>query len=101
MQPEIKVETASIRAHARMVDESARMLGEGRAAAGWIRTSNDAYGKIYGWVFTSMLNPQQDNTIGALGLAVDATNGLAELLRAAADDLDRGDEDAAARFGGG
>jgi hypothetical protein len=100
MQPDIKIETASVRAHARMVDEAARMVDEGRQAGAWVRTSGEAYGKIYGVVFTSILNPQQDSVISTLKLAADATSSLADLLRAAADDLDRGDEDAAARFGG-
>jgi hypothetical protein len=100
MQPDIKIETSSVRAHSRMVDETARMIDEGTQAGQWVRADGQAYGLLYGHLFTSILNPQQDHAISALKLASDGTSSLAELLRAAADDLDRGDDDAAARFGG-
>ncbi|RZU48482.1 excreted virulence factor EspC (type VII ESX diderm) [Krasilnikovia cinnamomea] len=99
-QPDIRINSDAVRRHAGMVDEFGTMIDEAAQAGGWVRASNDAYGLLYGSVFTGVLNPIQDGTIGAIRDAVTATQSLADLLRATAGDMDTSDDNAARRLGG-
>lgn len=99
-QPDIKINTDSVRRHAAQVDNTGAMLDEAARSGGWVRASNESYGILYGTVFTSVLNPRQDHLVGAIKEAVTATQALADLLRATASDLDNSDQNAARRLGG-
>jgi hypothetical protein len=99
-QPDIKLSSAAVRAHARSVDDTSAMIDEGLGGAAYVQASAESYGRLVGPQFTAILNPFQDNAIGELKKAVSATQALADTLRAVADDFDRGDAGAARRFGG-
>lgn len=99
-QPDINIDTDSVHRHATQVDETADKIDQAAQAGAWIRASNESYGMLYGAMFTSVLNPQQDNLVGGIRDAVTATQALADLLRATAADLDTSDGNAARRLGG-
>ncbi|MEV6850115.1 type VII secretion target [Actinoplanes sp. NPDC051411] len=97
----IKIPSDEVRRHAADVDEIARMLDEARTAASHIRASGGAYGPLVGPLFTNLyLNPHGDEAIASYRGAVDGVHALAELLRAMADEFDRGDERAEGRMRG-
>lgn len=99
-QPDIEVNSAVIRRHAQVVDETSAMIDKAAQAGGWVRASNDAYGLMFGW-FAERLNPTQDGLVGGVKEAAGAAQALADLLRTTADDMDITDENAAHRLGGG
>lgn len=99
-QPDIDIDTGSVRRHASQVDETGTKIDEAAQAGAWIRASNESYGILYGPVFTGALNPRQDSIVGAMKDAVSATQTLADLLRATANDLDTSDTNAARLLGG-
>jgi hypothetical protein len=97
-QPDIQLDTAALRAHARMVDEAADMCAEAAAGAGYIDLHDEVYGEWCGKLFVPLINPAQDWALRELRNGADATTHLAELLRAVADDADTTDSAAAQRF---
>ena len=99
-QPDIKLSSDEVRKHAAAVDETGTMLDEGLAGAGHVQASAESYGQLVGGLFTSILNPFQDNAIGELKNSVSATQALADALRAMAADFDLSDAEAARRLGG-
>ncbi|MCU7725292.1 type VII secretion target [Actinoplanes sp. KI2] len=97
----IQIPPDDVRQHARDVDEAARMLDEARAAASYIRVSSGAYGHFVGLLIAEQyINPHGDHAIAAYVKAVDGLNGLADQLRAMADDFDNSDGRAADRLKG-
>lgn len=95
----IEIPPAEVRGHARDVDEAARMLDEARAAASYIRINSGAYGRFVGALIADhYINPHGDEAIAAFVKAVDGMNGLADQVRAMADDFERSDNDAAVRL---
>jgi hypothetical protein len=97
----IEIPPAEVRQHARDVDEAARMLDEARAAASYIRINSSAYGHFVGALIAeTYINPHGDEAIAAFVKAVDGLTGLADQVRAMADDFERSDNDAAVRLRG-
>lgn len=97
----IEITPDEVRRHARDVDETGRMLDEARAAASHIRVSSNAYGYFVGALIADFyINPHADEALAAYRKAVDGMNGLADQVRAMADNFDRSDERAAARVSG-
>ncbi|OJF14852.1 type VII secretion target [Couchioplanes caeruleus] len=99
-QPDIELSSGAVRKHAGAVDGVADMLNEALAGAAYVQASAESYGKMVGGLFTGILNPFQDRSIGEMKNAVSATQGLADALRAMADDFDMTDAEAARRIGG-
>lgn len=100
-QPDINLDTAALRHHARMVDETAAMCDEAAAAARYIDLQDQVYGEWCGRLFVPLINPAQEWALQELRRGVDATTHLAELLRAVSDDADATDSTAARRLRGG
>ena len=48
-QPDIQINSAAMRRHAAVVDETSAMIDKGAQAGAWVRASNDAYGLMFGW----------------------------------------------------
>ncbi|WP_250000928.1 type VII secretion target [Actinoplanes sp. M2I2] len=97
----IEVPPEEVRRHARDVDEAGRMLDEARAAAAHVRVSSNAYGYFVGALIANFyMNPHADEAIAAYQKTVDGMNGLADQVRAMADDYDHSDERAADRVRG-
>ncbi|BFU45847.1 type VII secretion target [Krasilnikovia sp. MM14-A1004] len=99
-QPDIRLSSESVRKHALAVDELGHMIDEGLAGAVHVQASAASYGVLVGGLFTSILNPFQDNAVGELKNAVSTSQRLADTLRAVAADFDASDADAARRLGG-
>ncbi|GAB1688680.1 hypothetical protein [Krasilnikovia sp. M28-CT-15] len=97
-QPDIRLDSEALRAHARMVDEAARMSGEATSGAAYLDLHDEVYGEWPGKFFVPLINPAQDWALQELRSGTDATSHLAELLRAVADDADTTDSNAAQRF---
>ncbi|GAA0471067.1 hypothetical protein Ade02nite_34380 [Paractinoplanes deccanensis] len=100
-QPDIKLDAAALRAHARMVDEAGAMVGEAAAGAAHLDLHDEVYGEWPGRLFVPLINPAQDWALSEIRGGADATTHLAELLRAVADDADTTDQAAAERFRSG
>jgi hypothetical protein len=97
-QPDIRLDSEALRAHARMVDEAAAMVGEAASGAGYLDLHDEVYGKWPGMLFVPLINPAQDWALRELRQGTDATSHLGELVRAVADDADTTDSSAAQRF---
>jgi hypothetical protein len=97
-QPDIRLDTEALRAHARMVDEAAAMCGEAAGGAAYLDVHDEVYGEWCGKLFVPLINPAQDWALQELRQSADATSHLAELVRAVADDADTTDSAAAPRF---
>lgn len=97
-QPEIKLDSEALRAHARMVDEAAAMCGEATSGAAYLDLHDEVYGEWPGKLFVPLINFVQDWALRELRQGSDATSHLAELVRAVADDADTTDSHAAQRF---
>lgn len=100
-QPDIHLDAAALRDHARMVDEVAAMCDEAVAAAGYLDLHDEVYGEWPGKLIVPLINPAQDAALQELRQGTDATAHLAELVRAVADDADTTDSAAAQRFRAG
>jgi hypothetical protein len=100
-QPDIKVDSEALRAHARMVDEAAAMVGEATSGAMYLDLRDEVYGEWPGRFFVPLINPAQDWALRELRRGTDATGHLAELVRAVADDADTTDSAVGRRFRGG
>lgn len=97
-QPDVKLDTEALRAHARMVDQVADMCGEAAAAAGYLDLHDEVYGEWPGKLVVPFLNAAQDYALQELRTGTDATTHLAGLLRSVADGVDVTDRDAARRL---
>jgi hypothetical protein len=97
-QPDITLDSAALRSHARMVDEAAAMCVEAAAGAGYLDLHDEVYGQWPGRLFVPLINPVQDWALRELRQGADATTHLADLLRAVADAADTTDGGAARRF---
>ena len=97
-QPDIRLDSAALRAHARMVDEAAAMCGEASSGAAYLDLHDEVYGEWPGKLFVPLINPVQDWALRELRQGADATSHLGELVRAVADDADITDGNAAQRF---
>jgi hypothetical protein len=97
-QPDIKLDSEALRAHARMVDEAAAMCGEAASGAGYLDLHDEVYGEWPGKLFVPLINPAQDWALRELRQGTDATSHLAELVRSVADGADTTDSNAALRF---
>jgi Excreted virulence factor EspC, type VII ESX diderm len=97
-QPDIQLDTAALRSHARMVDETARMCDEAAGAARYVGLHDEVYGMLCSPLVLPLINPLQDWALEELRSGADATSHLAELLHAVADDADVTDATAAQRF---
>jgi Excreted virulence factor EspC, type VII ESX diderm len=100
-QPDVRLDSAALRNHARMVDESAYMCDEAVAGAQYVDLHDEVYGLLCSSLALTFINPLQEWALRELRTGVDATSHLAELLRAVADDADVTDDTAARRFRGG
>lgn len=96
--PDVVVDSESLRAHARMVDETAAMLGEATGGADYLNLHDEVYGEWPGKLFVPLLNLLQDQAVRELHQGADATGHLAELVRVVADGADTTDSNAARRF---
>ena len=97
-QPDIELDPEMLRAHARMVEEAARMCGEAASGAAYLDLHDEVYGEWPGKLFVPLINPAQDWALREIRQGADATSHLAELVRAVADDADTADGTAARRF---
>jgi hypothetical protein len=97
-QPDIKLDSEALRAHARMVDEAAAMCGEATSGAAYLDLHDEVYGEWPGKLFVPLINPAQDWALRELRQGADAISHLAELIRAVAADADTADNTAARRF---
>lgn len=97
----IEIPPEEVRQHALSVDETARMLDEARAAVSHIRISSGAYGHFVGALIAEhYINPHGDLALAAYAKAVDGMQGLADQLRAMADDFEHSDGRAVDRMKG-
>lgn len=99
-QPDIKLSTAEVREHARMVDEAAAMCREAVAGAEYVDLHDEAYGVLCSPLFLPLIQPLQDAALSELRAGADATAHLADLLRTLADNVDITDGAAAQRLKG-
>jgi hypothetical protein len=97
-QPDIKLDSEALRAHARAVDEAAQMCGEASSGAAYLNLHDEVYGEWPGKLFVPLINPAQDGALRELRQGTEATSHLAELIRSVADDADTTDSNAAQRF---
>jgi hypothetical protein len=97
-QPDISLDSAALRAHARMIDQVADMFDEVAAAAGHINLHDEVYGEWPGKLIVPLMNIAQDHASQELRGGTDATSHLAEVVRAVADDADITDRGAAQRL---
>src|SRR3954452_6689995 len=97
-QPDIKLDSEALRAHARAVDEAAAMCGEAAGGAAYLDLHDEVYGQWPGKLFVPLINPFQDWALREIRQGTDATSHLAELLRSVADGVDLTDSAAAQRF---
>lgn len=97
-QPEIKLDSEALRAHARTVDEAAAMCGEAASGAEYLDLHDEVYGAWPGPLFVPLINPAQDWALRELRQGTDAMKHLAELVRSVANGMDLTDNAAAQRF---
>jgi hypothetical protein len=97
-QPDVRIDSDALRAHARMVDEAGAMCGEAAAAAGYLNLHDEVYGAWCGPLVVPLLNIAQDWAFDELRQGADATAHLADVLRAVAADADTTDGAAARRI---
>lgn len=97
-QPDVRLDSEALRAHARMVDEAAAMCGEAASGAAYLDLHDEVYGEWPGKIFVPLINPIQNWALQELRHGADATSHLAGLVRSVADDADTTDGHAAKRL---
>ncbi|MGI5213083.1 type VII secretion target [Plantactinospora sp. CA-290183] len=96
--PDIKLATAEVRQHSKMVEEAAEMCREATAGAEYLDLHDEVYGILCSPLFLPILNPIQERAVSEIRSGAEATAHLAELLRALADNVDITDGAAAERI---
>ena len=99
-QPHLRVDPDGLREHAHLVDEVAAMCGEAVAGAEHLEMHGAVYGEFCSRFVLGFLNPLEDRVLQDLREGRDATQHLADLVRAIAGDIAVTDEDAARRIRG-
>ncbi|MBL7258194.1 type VII secretion target [Paractinoplanes lichenicola] len=98
---DVYIDSAALRAHAKMVDEAARMCDEATAGAEYVDLHDEVYGLLCSPLALPFIQPLQDFALQELKTGADATAHVAELLRAVSDDADMTDSNVAGRFKAG
>jgi hypothetical protein len=99
-QPDVNVSPEAMIAHSRAVEETAAMLAEAQAGAAYVGMHDEVYGKLCGHLIVARLDPLQEDAIKGLAMAVEATQGLAEKVRAMARNLIETDQSSASKIEG-
>ncbi|MEU4424629.1 type VII secretion target [Actinoplanes sp. NPDC024001] len=99
-QPHLDLAPDGLRAHARLVDEAATMCDEAVSGAEYLDLRGEVYGQFCGRFVVGLLNPLEDWALQELRQGRDATQHLADLVRAIADTVAVTDEAAARQIRG-
>lgn len=98
--PGMNIEPSRVQQHASMVDQVADGLDDTVSAAGYVRASNDSYGKLVGWLFTPPLNHFADTFLDKARVMATDMQRQADALRATAAEATSADERARHSFMG-